>query len=141
MFSDTHSNTLGWLLDEQLGTLEGVRGAVLISADGLLHSRTSSIDQEQAERHAAIASSLRGGARTYSEEFGGGGMRQILLELNEYVCLITQAGENMLLLVQTIDPDADLATIAHQMAELAGKVGDQMAVEARKPDPDEQAAG
>ncbi|MFF5488760.1 roadblock/LC7 domain-containing protein [Streptomyces virginiae] len=141
MFTDTHANTLGWLLDEQLGTLQGVRCAVLISADGLLHSRTSSITQEQGERHAAIASSLRGAARTYSQEFHGGGVRQVLLEMQEYVCLITHAGQNMLLLVQTTGPDADIATIAHQMGELAGSVGSQMAVEARKTDPEAQAAG
>ncbi|MFI7174809.1 roadblock/LC7 domain-containing protein [Streptomyces spororaveus] len=141
MFTDTHSNKLGWFLDKELGTLAGVRCAVLISADGLLHSRTSSIDQDGGERYAAIASSVRGAARTYSEEFAGGGLRQVVLEMDEYVCLITQAGQNMLLLVQTTDADADLATIAHQMGELAVSVGDRMAVEARKPVPDEQAAG
>ncbi|MER6443664.1 roadblock/LC7 domain-containing protein [Streptomyces venezuelae] len=141
MFTDTHANTLGWLLDKQLGTLEGVSCAVLISADGLLHSRTSSVTQEQGERHAAIASSLRGAARTYSEEFAGGGVRQVLLEMHSYVCLITQAGENMLLLVQTTGPDADIATIAHQMGDLAASVGSQMTVEARRTDPEAQAAG
>ncbi|KOU65953.1 hypothetical protein ADK55_06560 [Streptomyces sp. WM4235] len=141
MFTDTHSNKLGWLLDQQLGTLAGVHCAVLISADGLLHSRTSSIDQDQGERHAAIASSLRGAGRSYGEAFDGGGLRQIVLELTEYVCLITQAGEHMLLLAQTTGPDADIATIAHQMGELAVSVGDQMAVEARRPVPEAQAAG
>ncbi|WP_079170876.1 roadblock/LC7 domain-containing protein [Streptomyces sp. CC53] len=99
MFADTHSNTLGWLLEEQLGTLAGVRCGVLISTDGLLHSRTSSIDQNQGERYAAIFAGLHGAARTFSQEFDGGGMRQLLLELPESVCLITQAGKNVFLLV------------------------------------------
>ncbi|MFI6112814.1 roadblock/LC7 domain-containing protein [Kitasatospora sp. NPDC051164] len=141
MFTDTHANTLGWLLDERLATLDGVQCAVLLSTDGLLHSRTASIGHDQAERHAAIVASLRGAARTYSEEFSGGGMRQLLLELNSYVCLVTQAGPNALLLVQTTGPDVDLAAIAHQMGELAVSVGDQMAVEARTPVRDAQAAG
>lgn len=140
MFTNTHANTYGWLLDQEIGTLDGVRCAVLVSADGLLHSRTSSIDQDEGERYAAITSSLRGAARTYSEEFNGGGLRQVVLELGEYVSLITQTGENLLLLVQTTDPDADIATIAHQTGALAEKVGDKMAVEARRPGPEGQAA-
>ncbi|MFE9846597.1 roadblock/LC7 domain-containing protein [Streptomyces goshikiensis] len=140
MFTDTHANTYGWLLDQKIGTLTGVRCAVLVSADGLLHSRTSSISQGEGERYAAIASSLRGAARSYSEEFGGGGLRQVVLELDHFVSLITQTGANLLLLVQTTDPDADITTIAHQTGALAEKLGDQLAVKARRPGPDEQAA-
>ncbi|MFJ5635114.1 roadblock/LC7 domain-containing protein [Streptomyces goshikiensis] len=141
MFADTHSNTLGWLLDQKLGTLTGVACAVLLTADGLLHSRTSSLDQDQAERRAAVAAGLRGAARGYNDEFEGDGVRQVVLELTNYVCLLTQAGENALLLVQTTDPDADLATIAHQAAKLAASVGEQMAVGTRQPLAEEQAAG
>ncbi|WP_327411265.1 roadblock/LC7 domain-containing protein (plasmid) [Streptomyces sp. NBC_01281] len=140
MYTDTRANRLGWLLDQQLGTLDGVRHAVLISADGLLHSRTSSIGQDDGERYAAIASALRGAGRSYAEEFEGGGLRQIVLELSNYVCLITQAGKNMLLLAQTANPSADVATIAHQMQELAGRVGGEMAIEARR-DAEGQATG
>ncbi|MFI2736628.1 roadblock/LC7 domain-containing protein [Streptomyces sp. NPDC018711] len=141
MFADTHANTFGWLLDERFATLDGVECAVLLTTDGMLHSRTSSVSHDAAERHAAIASSLRGATHAYSEEFHGGGMRQLLLELNEYVCLITQAGPNALLLVQTSGPDVDLAAVAHQMSELAVSVGEEMAVEPRTLQPGGQAAG
>lgn len=46
--SDTRSTTLGWLLDEQLGSVEGVRYAVLMSGDGLLNTRTETISQNEA---------------------------------------------------------------------------------------------
>lgn len=136
-----HANGLGWLLDQRLGTLPGVHGAVLVSADGLLHSRTSSLDQETAEARSAVAATLKGAARAYSESFGGGGVRQILLELVNHVALITETGENVLLLVQTTGPDADISAVAHQAAELAVSVGKHMAVEARGPAAEEQATG
>lgn len=43
---DTHSNSLGWLLDQELGSVEGVRYAVLMSSDGLLKARTETIGQD-----------------------------------------------------------------------------------------------
>ncbi|MFZ3491904.1 roadblock/LC7 domain-containing protein [Streptomyces sp. 5.8] len=140
-FTDTHANSLGWLLDSELGALDGVRCAVLVSVDGLIHSRTSSLTQDEGERHAAIASGLRASARAYSEAFAGGGVRQILLEFNEHMCLITSTGVNLLLLVQTTGPDVDIATITHQMGVLGGRVGDHLNVASRLAGGDEGAAG
>ncbi|MFE8941113.1 roadblock/LC7 domain-containing protein [Streptomyces sp. NPDC007872] len=131
--TNTHANPLGWLLDSELGSLAGVDFAVLASGDGLLSSRTNSVGQDKAEAMAAIGSTLRGTATGLSHEIKGGGVRQLLVELDNGVCLITGAGENMLLLAKT-SADADIATITQAMVMLAGRVGHEMSVAARRPD-------
>ncbi|MBM7438723.1 roadblock/LC7 domain-containing protein [Streptomyces sp. HB132] len=132
-FANTHANALGWLLDESLGSLSSVRCAVLISSDGLLHSRTADLPQDAAEKRAAMGSGLLGIAREYGAVSEGGGCRQVLMELEERLCLIGQAGTNMLLLVETTGPDADIAVIAGQMELLARRVGQHMRVADRLP--------
>ncbi|MGW1726720.1 roadblock/LC7 domain-containing protein [Streptomyces sp. NPDC002306] len=129
----SHANALGWLLDEQLGSLRDVRHAVLISADGLLHSRTRSLAQESAEKRAAMGSGLLAIAREYGAVSEGGGCRQVLMELENRLCLLGQAGVNMLLLVETAGPDADVAIIAGQMEMLAKRVGEHLSIADRRP--------
>lgn len=136
MFSDTHANSLGWLLDGELGSVNGVKCAVLFSGDGLLSSRTTSLEQEQAEKLAALGSTLRGAGHAYSNEFDGGDVCQLLVELTSHFVLITQAGENTVLLVQTSGVDADIDTISHQMNQLVERVGHEMKAEARRPSPE-----
>lgn len=132
-FTSTHANALGWLLDSELGSLNGVKCAVLISSDGLLYSRTDSLTQEEGEKLSAMGSGFLAIAREYNNYSDGGGVRQVLVELDAHICLIGQAGTNMLLLVETSGPDADVATIAQQMAALAQRVGHEMAVADRQP--------
>ncbi|MEU5900131.1 MULTISPECIES: roadblock/LC7 domain-containing protein [Streptomyces] len=129
----TTGNELGWLLDRALGSIEGVRHAVLMSSDGLLHSRTAGIGQDEAEKFAAITAAVRAAALAYDEETGGGGTRQALIELTNHVGLITQAGGNTMLSVQTTGPDADIGLITHHMLELAQRVGHEMKVAPRQP--------
>jgi predicted regulator of Ras-like GTPase activity (Roadblock/LC7/MglB family) len=129
--SDTTSNTLGWLLDEQLGAVEGVRFAVLMSSDGLLKARTKTLDQESGEKFAALTASLRASGKAWDEFTGGGGVRQQMIESVNNVGLTTAAGHNTMLSVCTTGPHADIGLIGQHMAALAVRLRDQLGTEDR----------
>ncbi|MFF8917414.1 roadblock/LC7 domain-containing protein [Streptomyces sp. NPDC015032] len=132
-FADTHSNPLGWLLDKQLAGVPGVQGALLISSDGLLSSRTSTLGQEGAEKLSAVTAALRAAALSYAELSRGGGVRQVVLETDVRLYLVTRAGHNMLLGVETTGLDVDVAAITEEMIRLADRVHDKTTVADRQP--------
>ncbi|MBJ7903895.1 roadblock/LC7 domain-containing protein [Streptomyces sp. NPDC004549] len=133
--SETHANSLGWLLDEQLGSVEGVRYAVLVSGDGLLKARTHTIDQEGGEKLAALTASLRASAKAWDDFTGGGGVRQHLVECANNFCLTTAAGQNTTLMVCTTGPLADVGLITDHMVRLAVQLGTQLSTGERTPVP------
>ncbi|MCX4446312.1 roadblock/LC7 domain-containing protein [Streptomyces sp. NPDC087866] len=131
--SDTHANTLGWLLDEQLGSVEGVRYAVLMSGDGLLKARTRTISQEDGEKLAALTASLRASGRAWDEFTGGQGVRQQLIESVSTIGLTTAAGHHTMLSVVTTGPHADVGLISHHMGLLVVRLGEQLGTRERMP--------
>ncbi|MER6029767.1 roadblock/LC7 domain-containing protein [Streptomyces sp. NPDC001851] len=130
---DTHSNSLGWLLDQELGCVEGVEYAVLMSGDGLLQARTTTIGQEDAEKLAAVTASLRAAGKAWDEHVGGKGMCQLLIESQGRIGLTTAAAHNTMLSVVTTGPEADVGLISHHMVRLAARLGHEMGVSDRHP--------
>ncbi|MGP3777116.1 roadblock/LC7 domain-containing protein (plasmid) [Streptomyces sp. SDT5-1] len=128
-----HANSRGEDLERFIGSLDGVRCAVLLSGDGLLHSRTHGLTQDEGERLAAMASGIWAITGQYDQGSRGGGVRQVLLELDRHLCLISQVGENMRLMVETTSPHVDVATIAGQMALMAHSGDPRLAVAERTP--------
>ncbi|MGY1548228.1 roadblock/LC7 domain-containing protein [Streptomyces sp. MN6] len=129
---DTHSNALGWLLNEELGEVADVKCAVLVSGDGLLHSRTDGIGQDDAEKLAALTASLRAASNAMNKHVGGRGVRQHLVEFNGCFALTTAAAENTMLSVITTGTDADVGLITHHMVRLAARLGHAMNVKDRQ---------
>ncbi|MGV4891568.1 roadblock/LC7 domain-containing protein [Streptomyces viridosporus] len=111
--SNSKGNGSGWLLSE-LEKTAGVEFAVLVSADGMLQAHTGELDIDYAEKLAAVAATLRGASRAYAQEAGGEGVRQVLIETVTHIALITQAGENAMLVVKTDGPDADMGWSARR---------------------------
>ncbi|MEU9776614.1 roadblock/LC7 domain-containing protein [Streptomyces sp. NPDC047968] len=128
---DPHDNTLGWLLDEQIGSVEGVRFAVLMSSDGLLKAHTKTLDQEGGEKFAALTAALRAAGKAWDAFTGGGGVRQQMIECVENIGLTTAAGQNTMLSVCTAGPHADVGLISQHMAHLAVRLGEQLGSEER----------
>ncbi|MES4887644.1 roadblock/LC7 domain-containing protein [Streptomyces sp. NPDC096012] len=130
---DTHSNSLGWLLDQELGSVEGVAYAVLMSSDGLLQARTQTIGQEDAEKLAAVTASLRAAGKAWDEHVGGKGMCQLLIESQGRIGLTTAAAKNSMLSVVTTGPESDVGLITHHMVRLATRLGHELEVAERRP--------
>ncbi|MFG2596209.1 roadblock/LC7 domain-containing protein [Streptomyces sp. NPDC048462] len=129
----TTINSLGWLLDEHLGEIEGVRFAVLMSSDGLLKARTRTMSQEEGEKFAALTAAMRAAGKAWDDFTGGGGVRQQMIECIDNIGLTTAAGDNTMLSVCTTDPHADVGLISREMAQLAVKVGRRLSTAERVP--------
>ncbi|MGC0400304.1 putative regulator of Ras-like GTPase activity (Roadblock/LC7/MglB family) [Streptomyces sp. SAI-126] len=121
---------IGWLL-ERLEETDGVEYAVLVAADGMSPDYTPRLPQEQAEKIAAITSTLWAASRAYDRETGGGGVRQFVMESVDHISLLIPAGENTMLSVRTSSPNVDIGVISEAALRLAGSVGDQLGVKTR----------
>ncbi|MCU1646121.1 MAG: dynein regulation protein [Nocardia sp.] len=121
---------LGWLIDDLVERLAGVRYAVVHSADGLLLGRSATMMREDAERFAAMTSTLYGLARSAGAGFGGGSVRQAVIELDWAVLFVTAAGANACLAVQA-DADANLGMVAYEMNLTVLRVGSTLAATPR----------
>src|SRR5881398_1671733 len=119
MKQDITETRLDWLMADLAERTIGVRHAVLLSADGLLMARSSSLPQADAEHLAAAASAYRSLSRGTGRHFGLGGARQTMVELDHAYLLVTQE-------------DADLGLVAYEMNRVVQQAGPHLASQPRK---------
>lgn len=113
---------LGWLLDDLLGRLPGADRAIVLSADGLVVSRSSNMHRDDADQLAAVASGLQSLSRTTGRYFGGGSVQQTVVEMDNAFLIVTAAGTAAhLALLTTID--ADMGIVAYETNLLVRQVG------------------
>lgn len=125
---------LRWLLDDFVGRVAAADRVVVLSADGLLVGRSSSLSNEDAEHLSAIASAFHGLARGAARHFEGGGVRQTLVEMDDVFLIVTAAGRGACLAVLASDK-ADLGLIAYEMNILLKRVGTYMSAAPRATNP------
>ena len=125
---------LRWLLDQLIERVVGIDMAVLLSADGLLLSRSTGMGIEPAEHLAATASALTGLARSAGRQFGRGSVLQTAIEMEGGYLLVATAGQGTALSVVT-DQDPDLGMIVYEMQLLVRRVGDHLGVAPRSRGP------
>lgn len=123
---------LRWLLNDFVERVAGADRIVVLSADGLLVSRSSTLSNEDAEHLAAIASAFQGLARGTARHFDGGGVRQTLIEMDKVFLVVTAAGRGACLAVLASDR-ADLGVIAYEMNILLKRVGTYLSAAPRVP--------
>ncbi|WP_109529348.1 roadblock/LC7 domain-containing protein [Nocardia aurea] len=116
------STDLDWLLEELVQRLPGVRNAVLLSTDGLLMARSSTITRNDAEHFCAMASALHGLARSAGGRFAGGSVRQAVIELDEAVMFVTTGGPNACLALWA-DESANMGMVAYEMNQTVQRLG------------------
>jgi predicted regulator of Ras-like GTPase activity (Roadblock/LC7/MglB family) len=120
----THPPTteLDWLIDDLTDRLAGVRHVVVHSTDGLLMCRSTGMSREDGEHFAAISSALYGLACSAGTRFQGGGVQQVVIDLEQAVLFVTAAGSNACLAVQA-ESDIDLGMVAYEMNLTVRRVG------------------
>ena len=133
------ASDLDWLLDDLVMRVPDVNKAVILSRDGLAIAASSALTREDAEHLAAVASGFQSLARGAGRHFGGGRVRQTIVEMDTAFLFVTAAGEGSCLAVLS-PAAADAGLIAYEMAILVKRVGPHLAVEPR-PTPAEDAAG
>ncbi|WP_030164847.1 roadblock/LC7 domain-containing protein [Spirillospora albida] len=121
---------LNWLLDSLVQRVAQVQNAVVLSSDGLRIAASRGLAAEESDHLAAVAASFQSLARGAGESFGGGPVRQTIVEMESAFLFVTAAGRGACLAVLA-DSDADLGMIAYEMAMLVTRVGQHLSADPR----------
>ena len=125
---------LSWLLDNLVGTVESVQQALVLSRDGLVVAASQGLGREDGEHLSALAAGVQSLARGAGRHFGGGTVRQTIIEMESAFLFITAAGQGTCLAVVTAG-DANVGLVAYEMAMLVRRMGKYLEAPARFPDP------
>ncbi|MEV4183057.1 roadblock/LC7 domain-containing protein [Streptosporangium canum] len=118
----TNTGELNWLLDDLTTRVGAVRQAVILSTDGLAVGFSKGLNREDAEHLSAVAAGFQSLARGAGRHFGGGEVRQTIVEMESAFLFVTAAGQGTCLAVLS-SSDADVGHIAYEMAMLVKRVG------------------
>lgn len=128
---------LTWLVDDLVERVTEARHAVVLSADGLLIASSMGLGREDAEHLSAVAAGFQSLARGAGRHFGGGSVRQTIIEMDTAFLFVTAAGSGACLAVLA-GADADMGLIAYEMAMLVTRVGQYLSTPIRThPRPDD----
>ncbi|TVT26609.1 roadblock/LC7 domain-containing protein [Amycolatopsis rhizosphaerae] len=115
-------NELDWLLDDLLQQVTGADRAVVLSADGLLIGRSTNLSEEDGEHLSAVASAFQSLAKGTGRHFGGGHVRQTMVEMDHAFLFVTAAGHGACLALLTTE-EADMGMVAYAMNMMVKRVG------------------
>ncbi|MET7993543.1 MULTISPECIES: roadblock/LC7 domain-containing protein [unclassified Amycolatopsis] len=115
-------NELDWLLDDLVKRVAGAERAVVLSSDGLLIGRSSNLSEEDGEHLSAVASAFQSLARGTGRHFGGGNVRQTMVEMDHAFLFVTAAGRGACLALLA-SADADMGLVAYEMNLMVKRVG------------------
>jgi len=118
---------LGWLLDDLVTRVNQVDKALILSRDGLAIGASKGFNREDAEHLSAVAAGFQSLARGAGQHFGGGRIRQTIVEMDNVFLFVTAAGEGSCLAVLS-PATADVGLIAYEMAILVKRVGPHLSV-------------
>lgn len=120
-------NQLDWLLDDLVTRVPQIQRAVYLSQDGLALGASRGLERADAEHLAALAAGFQSLARGAGRHFGGGDVRQTIIEMSAGFLFVSAAGQGTCLAVLT-GPDADVGLVAYEMAVLVQRTGDHLQV-------------
>ncbi|MFD9890094.1 roadblock/LC7 domain-containing protein [Amycolatopsis sp. NPDC058986] len=113
---------LDWLLDDLVKRVAGADRAVVLSSDGLLIGRSGNLSEADAEHLSAVASAFQSLARGTGRHFGGGNVRQTMVEMDHAFLFVTAAGRGACLALLASE-DADMGLVAYEMNLMVKRVG------------------
>ena len=125
-----HEGQLDWLLDDLVTRVTSVDKAVILSRDGLAIGASSGLSREDSEYLSAVAAGFQSLARGAGHHFGGGAVRQTVVEMDAAFLFVTSAGEGSCLAVLAA-ADVDAGLVAYEMTILVKRVGEHLAVNPR----------
>jgi predicted regulator of Ras-like GTPase activity (Roadblock/LC7/MglB family) len=121
---------LDWLLDDLVRRVAHVSKAVILSQDGIALGASGTLDRDDAEHLAALAAGFQSLARGAGRHFGGGAVRQTVIEMESGFLLVSAAGSGTCLAV-IAQQGADLGLVAYEMAVLVRRSGEHIRVNTR----------
>jgi predicted regulator of Ras-like GTPase activity (Roadblock/LC7/MglB family) len=119
---------LSWLLDDLVSRVAEISKAVILTHDGLVVGASAGQAREDAEHLAAMAAGMQSLARGAGRHFGGGQVRQTIVEMENAFLFVTAAGEGSCLAALT-GASADAGLVTFEMAVLVKRVGPHLLVD------------
>lgn len=107
----------GWLLDNFVRSVPGVRHGIVVSADGLLMAISGGLDRVTGDHLAAIVSGISSLTRGAARHLGTGEVRQAVVEMDGAYLFAMAIGEGSVLAVLA-DPECDVGVVGYEMALL-----------------------
>ena len=121
---------LDWLLDDLVMRVPHITRAVFLSQDGLALGSSRGLEQADSEHLSALAAGFQSLARGAGRHFGGGDVRQTIIEMTSGFLFVSAAGQGTCLAVLT-GAEADIGQVAYEMAVLVQRTGDHLQVNVR----------
>jgi len=87
------SENMSWLLNNLVKKVPEVTYAIALSSDGLLLATSVGMDRATADQLAAVASGFNSLARGAGRFFGGGSVRQTIVEMEQGFLFVTAVGD------------------------------------------------
>ena len=129
MSNSTSQTDLTWILDD-LVEVPDVVYALVLSTDGLIVQKSTSLPQDAGELLAAGASSLHSVAAGMGRRFDSGPVQQVIIEYQGRTLFVAAAGENARLAV-LCEQSVDMGTVAYEMSRLVTRIGEYLGSERR----------
>ncbi|EHR48764.1 hypothetical protein SacmaDRAFT_0463 [Saccharomonospora marina XMU15] len=120
--ANSGANELDWLLDDLIRQVAGADRAVVLSSDGLLIGRSSNLSEQDGEHLSAVASAFQSLAKGTGRHFGGGQVRQTVVEMDHAFLFVTSAGRGACLALLTSE-STDMGMVAYAMNMMVKRVG------------------
>lgn len=120
--ANSGTNELDWLLDDLIRQVAGADRAVVLSSDGLLIGRSSNLSEQDGEHLSAVASAFQSLAKGTGRHFGGGQVRQTVVEMDHAFLFVTAAGRGACLALLTSE-NTDMGMVAYAMNMMVKRVG------------------
>jgi predicted regulator of Ras-like GTPase activity (Roadblock/LC7/MglB family) len=117
------ARNLNWLVGNFAKATPGVAHAMVVSADGLPVAISERLDRQRADQLAAIGSGLASLASGASRCFGGGQVKQTVVEMQGGLMFIMAIRDGSCLAVLAA-PGCNVGVVAYEMAVLVARAGD-----------------
>jgi uncharacterized protein len=116
------TDEFGWLLNRFASETPGVRHAVTVSADGFFLASSDGVDRTTAQQFAAVVSGLTSLATNGAACFGMEPTIRLLIEAAGGLVIINRINSRAALGV-IVEPGADVAAVAYEMALICDQAG------------------
>jgi predicted regulator of Ras-like GTPase activity (Roadblock/LC7/MglB family) len=122
--------TMDWVVDDLVRRVDGISQAVVLSRDGLTLGASQGLSREDADHFCAVAAGLQSLAREAAQWFGGGQLRQTIIEMETALVFAIEAGEGTCLAALCV-ADAKPGLIAYELGKLVKRLRDHLAADPR----------
>src|SRR5690606_12258117 len=116
----SEATNFGWLLDNFVKTVSGVRHTLVVSADGLLMAMSEDLDRTSGDQLAAIVSGMSSLTRGAARQLNSGNVRQSIIEMDDAFMFLMNVS-NGSVLGAVADATCDVGLIGYEMALLVSR--------------------